>query len=185
MREAWESLSVQAREDSFRRGLPGAIDQVELQVSDPEDWTRPLRVDYALQAGEAPRTTDERVLLLPTEHMTSSLFIPIQEARHNPIWLPFQYVVSQITTFELPEGLEIPDRLPEGATITGPGHEFRYSWNRNPEGELVWTGVLDVLTTRIDEARYDALVDFLADVRKALKKGVMAKPTGSIEEASR
>ena len=116
--------------------------------------------------------------------MTSGLIVPVQDKRQNPIWIPFQHASSQITTFELPAGFEVAHALPARATIKGPGHTFTYSWSRSAEGKLVWAGVLDVATTGVAVEDYGAMVKFVAQVRKAIKTGVIVQPVRTAPEPS-
>jgi hypothetical protein len=181
MRESWESLTDEGREDAFRDRLPGAIGDVQLETSDPTDLAVPLTVEYGYTLDDLPRTDDGRLLLLPPDALVASLPVPFEEQRENPIWIPFQYSVRHETTFELPDSCEISEHLPEAATIHGPGLEFTGSW-RSRDEDLVWVGLLEVSTTKIAVQDYEEAVTFLSEVRRALKKGVVVRPVAIVEE---
>lgn len=176
MRESWDAIPAEAREDSFRRRLPGTIRDFNLDITDPEDLKTPLRADYRFSRGDLPRTDDGRLLLFPTDTFLSGLPVPIQENRSNPIWLPFQYSVSQETVFELGDGFVAPTSLPEETRIQGPGLSFHCSWHRESDSEISWRSLLEVSTTRIGEEDYTRAIVFASSVRKALKCGVVATP---------
>jgi hypothetical protein len=185
MRESWESLPHDAREDGFRRLLPGVIDDLNLTMTDPQDPQTPLQVNYMFTRENVPRADDGRLMLFPPDHLTVHLPVPLEEERLNDIWIPFRFSVRQETTFELPAGFAMVGNLQDKTTIRGPGMSFSCVWNRNDDADLVWSGSLEISTTRIGVEDYDKAVVFLGAVRKALRTGVMAAPVDLTVEAHR
>ena len=177
-RRRWSDLSDTLRADHFLSQLPRDFADAKLTFNGVAEVEQALVVDYQVERVQLPVTNDGRILIQPPEALMRFQPIPLQEDRQLPVWLPYRQSRELEANFELPPDAII-ENVPEEVQLEAPGLQFRSRWTLNRDGKQVtWSGQFICTQLRFSSESYEQTRDFILNVRRALRHGVVVETSG-------